>query len=370
MHAALIGLQTAWRGRQVAEEYIALLSGCSDAEWASRANDWLSSISLSSGRLLGSLKAEVRQHFVLLLQNLACREQATLDLSKQVKIAVSTADAMAKLKAGCMKGAARSILANKQVSAVILDEAETCELPQAMAIACGTRATFVLAGDENQQFHTEFPMYSRAPWISAEPETADKKRKRRDLVECSGDDAEEEHGPELRSRLANPEFRSVTQWLKKASAVATLSLTECQRCGWRVTYMLSRVYPKFLADCTSAPNAPDTWVEHVYYSGSSWESLQAAVNLNSPRQVRDVGWLQAQNLQTSPGEAQVVVLCTLSRISQPLKHVFQSLEGLVKVVHVDSARGLDCHICHIIRSRRYVGQSDQHWGLQSGGLQP
>ena len=51
--------------------------------------------------------------------------------------------------------------------------------------------------------HAKFPMCSRAPWISAEPETADKKRKRRDLVECSGDDAEEEHGPELRSRLAN-----------------------------------------------------------------------------------------------------------------------------------------------------------------------
>ncbi|MCP4244571.1 MAG: hypothetical protein GY772_28855 [bacterium] len=82
-----------------------------------------------------------------------------------------------------------------------------------------------------------------------------------------------------RTVAKNPLQRPVTQWLKRGSSsghVAQATLTQSQRCGPQVTGFLSNWLP-FARDYKSDPKAPQTELQHCYYDGGIWMSLEAQI---------------------------------------------------------------------------------------------
>ena len=187
-------------------------------------------------------------------------------LTEDVHVVVSTSDAWAKWKAGFTKGVVGHILSQLQVIATFVDEMQSAKLEQILA-CCGTEAslqTLVFLGDENQHLEHRYPAYTRSHWTSS--------------AEAEGD-AQEEHLVS-HATLRAPMPRAVTQWLT-GSSVSRMELSLSQRCGPQVTGFLSRWFP-FASAYKSAKEAPQTILEHCYYDGSGWMSLQQRMHIEWP----------------------------------------------------------------------------------------
>ena len=305
--------------------------------------------------------------------------------TSHVHLVVSTSDAWAKWKAGFTKGVVGHSLSQLNVIATFVDEMQSAKLEQILA-GCGTEEnlqTLVFLGDENQHLEHRYPAYTRSPW-TASAEAAE--------------DAQEEHPADISSRVTRraPMHRAVTQWLR-GSSVCRMVLSQSQRCGPQVTRFLSQWLP-FAQAYESADDAPQTILEHCYYTGSGWMSLQQRMDIewqvgsaHSAPQERgtsssdrsadalvgwhttlynsivtqlnfDLAWLRSGN----HGQPPIVILCYLRRVAEPLQALVTKLFSTdeVEVKILDSVRGLNADVAYILHHRRFVNSQDQFDGIQ------
>ena len=90
-------------------------------------------------------------------------------LGEPVKLVLATADAFAKFGARASSGAASRILRQKTIEVAVFDEAQAYEIDQVTACVCtGSVRTVLFAGDKHQSIVTNWPQWTRSPWISQE----------------------------------------------------------------------------------------------------------------------------------------------------------------------------------------------------------
>ena len=125
----------------------------------------------------------------------------------------------------------------------------------------------------------------------------------------------------------------------------TGQLYRCRRCGPKVTRLLRSLFPEQLGQMVSSPEAPQTFVQHIFYSGDDWfgKSLQNCENQKSvywhPALFKGLGaHVQGQLCQHVTGHGQgfahgaashpympILVAFYLNRIHEPLVQFFSSL---------------------------------------------
>ncbi len=318
---------------------------------------------------LAEFKALARKHMKHMAEEIMRQRESIInDLLSDVHVVVATCDAWCKFKSGCLKGSiGRAVQALTMIVALI-DEMEAYDPePIIGGFAGGTVQTLVLMGDENQRLENRHPAYTRAPWVKPNQEL--------DLEEADDDDNAQASGCGP-SPTVNPRKRPFTEWLPSTNVG---KLSECIRCGPSVCELVKQLYK--LPDFQSSPEAPDTWLWHVFYDGNGWVQSPIPQKGHAASRmlgwhgvlfgsllemiIEDLRWLNTQ--QGARTEPKVLIVCPLARVGLPLSVLCSCLwdPKEVRVVLTSAARGRSCDFVHAIRHRRYLDKPDQYNGLQA-----
>jgi hypothetical protein len=340
---------------------------------------------------LAGVKKLVEQHTLLEVELLNNTPTHIRQLTKNIKIIVATA-AWTKLQAGCSTGLASVAVKGKTIEVIIWDELQAYHTDQVLACAAQCQ-TAVFIGDEHQTIQNAVSsQWHRAPWTASS-----RKRTWQDMqdAEVDGADADGEIG--RIGQVRNPTPRMWKEFLmKNTPCVVRCDLYTTKRFGQKVAKFLQGFLPDCCSRMESSSSAPNTELVHIFYK-APWESFgllaencAQRISQNRPANycavlfreladevLRDLRKANARKI--SPGGKPVVlVLCYLSRLSLPLQHFLESLlvhpdivheilpftQKDVKVMLVDSARGITGHYCHVVRGRRWVDTPDQYVGIQ------
>ena len=316
-----------------------------------------------------------------------------------VRVCLCTADAFAKLLAKVPAGpVSYAMMRFKKVEAACLDEAQSYEVDQAVA-CCKDLKTAIFMGDKNQTIVRTWPRWTRLPWGSHD-DGQEVQATKAPVPECEpldDDDINAAAGPGPPRATKNPEPRFITEWLTQAS-VCQLRLTGSKRYGAQVCVFLQQLLPELCSELTAAADAPDTRLVHVYYdhpwepafrwqhrkpsASNAWQLLPVSRNQGlfecvTERVMHEVQEARHWKLVAGAGCPLVLVTCYLQRVAKPLRDFLASFLGnvdatflapysvdAVKVVVLDSARGLTAEYVHVIRGERFVDATDQYLGIQ------
>ncbi len=360
---------------------------------------------------LGMIKVGVLVHMNLLVETvMKVRAKAMEEQIRDIRVVVSTVDAWAKYKAGCVKGVIGRLLDNLSLKLALVDEMEAYHIEQMVAAAgCGPRSfeTMVFFGDEHQRLENfkHNPLATRLPWVSTVFQSEDKglelssacaseswNRVTRDFDERDMDDADAQNdqlsGQQRVTETTNWPKRPFHDFLRN---VPKMELNYCKRCGPQVCSFVQNAFPSFAGNFKSDEfAAPNTLFWHVFYDGEQWEKSpiearedarpadRASRNDDMPLGwhtgmfgallamcMEDVAWVaRSQNFEKKP---KLLIICPLSRVGVPL-HVICSIlwpEGDVQVLLAANVRGLSVPVVHVLRHRRRLHVADQYNGLQS-----
>ena len=325
-------------------------------------------------------------------------------LGAPVKLVLATADAYAKFGSRSYAGGASRILRQKVVEVVVFDEAQAYEVDQVTACLSGSSVkTVIWAGDRNQTISTQVPQWTRAPWISSEDTGAESSSAHRPMCEEMDTDTPTDLGVGLQvagdvatdtaNAIKNPEKRLFTSWLEKQTpGCMMLEVSGCKRCGPEITTFISALFPDICAALHASPEAPPTTLVHTFYD-SPWQTLprspgaehisflvnrvmfgRLAVDIES-------NFVHARSRHVEPQTCNpiVLVIAYLQRHAQPLREYLATFfeqpaikeqiapfsAACIKVVLLDSARGMTADYVHVIRASRNPNRHDQYWGIQS-----
>jgi hypothetical protein len=297
-------------------------------------------------------------------------------LASQVRVALSTADAYAKFLAKQSRTSAARILREKMIDVAILDEAQAYELDQVMACIAAPGPgdnkvkTVGFAGDPNQGIISHFPRWTRAPWISDEAPRAHNSLpvEEVDMDTSVLDDA----GVDGRAFIKNPEHRPFTTWLDQSKGgVLLLELNGCKRCGPQVCNFVSKLFPAYCGKLVACPEAFPT---HTFYD-SPWLALHEQGAEPSSAMINRVMFASlayaiagnlmdvvARDIALIPNHPLLVVIVYLQRHARPPRTFLESTfnrqsaqelirfdAGCIKVLLLDSARGMTAVDVHVIR---------------------
>jgi hypothetical protein len=193
--------------------------------------------------------------------------------------------------------------------------------------------------------------------------------------------------------LRNPLHRPFTAWLGEGNTdVAVLELNGCKRCGPKVCQFVSKLFKEYCGSLFACPEAPPTELRHTFYD-SPWIALHpsgaepsstlinrvmfAALALDILRNL--VHAAQERGIEHVPDQPLVVVIAYLQRHAQPLRSFLEAtfrhpdVQTLIapfdvtciKVMLLDSARGMTADYVHVVRGSRIPHHHDQYWGIQA-----
>ena len=175
-------------------------------------------------KALNLAKKDLKRHIVCEVCEFIGQHGELLELlGEPVKLVLATADAFAKFGARASSGATSRILRQKTIEVAVFDEAQAYEIDQVTACVCtGSIRTTLFAGDKHQSIVTNWPQWTRSPWISqeagAEPSSTQVNRP----CEEMDTDAPTDLGPAFSREGADvikyPEKRLFTSWLAKANS--------------------------------------------------------------------------------------------------------------------------------------------------------
>ena len=357
-----------------------------------------------------SAKAYLAHHVMLEVQDINGNYATLVEtIGDPVRIVLSTADAWCKFTSKCMGGACAHVLKSKVIHVAVLDEGQAYDVDQACACLAKLRTAAVF-GDQHQvldQF--QFPRYTRTPWVSADSDEGGQQEAELPSEEVDMDGADLAKSVEpAGTSFKNPDRRSLWDTLQ-VPHVFRLELNGCKRCGEVVCRFLRELMPNMCSRLHAAFRAPNTELVHMFYN-SQWVPQQQGGS--APSAARSAGKRQGSmpvslnkvlfaalarrvwsdlmgaaekvrrtNCHDYPA---VLIVCYLQRIASPLRvflhDVFNSsplqamlrplnVDAALKVVLLDSARGMTADYVHVIRSSRFVlpdgrNSNDQYHGIQ------
>ena len=177
-------------------------------------------------KALNLAKKDLKRHIVCEVCEFIGQQGELLELlGEPVKLVLATADAFAKFGARASSGATSRILRQKTIEVAVFDEAQAYEIDQVTACVCtGSVRTALFAGDKHQSIVTNWPQWTRSPWISqeagAEPSSTQVNRP----CEEMDTDAPTDLGPAFSREgadvtvIRNPEKCLFTSRLEKANS--------------------------------------------------------------------------------------------------------------------------------------------------------
>ena len=345
-------------------------------------------------KALNLAKKDLKRHIVCEVCEFIGQHGELLELlGEPVKLVLATADAFAKFGARASSGATSRILRQKTIEVAVFDEAQAYEIDQVTACVCtGSVRTALFAGDKHQSIVTNWPQWTRSPWISqeagAEPSSTQVNRPCEEMDTDAPTDLGPAFSREGADVIKNPEKRLFTSWLEKPTpSCLILEVSGCKRCGREVTTFIATLFPDICGALHSSPVAPPTTLVHTFYD-SPWQALPGSPALINRVMFgrlaveieRDLAHARSRGVEPQTGTPIVLVIAYLQRHAQSLREFLTAFfeqpaikeqvaplsVACIKVVLLDSARGMTADYVHVIRASRRPDSHDQYWGIQAG----
>jgi hypothetical protein len=171
-----------------------------------------------------------------------------------------------------------------------------------------------------------------------------------------------------------------------------LEVSGCKRCGPELTKFIAALFPDICGNLHSSPGAPPTRLVHTFYD-SPWEMLPVSPGAASSSAQfnrvmfgrlgveieRNFVHARSRHVEPQPGSPIVLVIAYLQRHAQPLREYLAMMfeqpamkqqiapfdAACIKVVLLDSVRGMTADYVHVIRASRKPMHNDQYFGIQS-----
>ena len=188
-------------------------------------------------------------------------------------------------------------------------------------------------------------------------------------------------------------------------------MSGCKRCGPQVCSFISQLFPDFCQSITAADTAPQTRLVHTFYAEAPWRN-STDTEVAAPGAHHTTGlaccsdvvfshlalaiWRNIQEAKAAPvsllshlqpdsgpqsvrDKPLVIVIVYLQRVAAPLRVFLRDVFGTlhpqgkldpfkpedIKVLVLDSVRGVTADYVHVIRGERSIGAQDQYLGIQS-----
>ena len=255
---------------------------------------------------------------------------------------------------------------------------------------------------------------SQQPQVASEEDLAEPADM--DTLAPSGTATEAAEGSQTRLAVTpNPLQRQFTEWLLKPKrpmpGYQVLQLSGCKRCGPQVCSFISQLFPDFCQSITAADTAPQTRLVHTFYAEAPWRN-STDTEVAAPGAHHTTGlaccndvvfshlalaiWRNIQEAKAAPvgllshlqpcsgpqsvrNRPLVIVIVYLQRVAAPLRVFLRDVFGTlhsqgkldpfkpedIKVLVLDSVRGVTADYVHVIRGERSIGAQDQYLGIQS-----